>query len=145
MSSSTVFVSGHHRKKSSLSSLYNIIKGKNRHNISKPKGMMYVPQNNNESLSRFNNNNNEYNKINSIINTNEINRSDTIAVGIRLGQRWCSVSAIENGKITDIVHKIPTLVTFTKERTFYGTAAIRQSIANISNSVYGFFGLLGRK
>lgn len=72
-------------------------------------------------------------------------RAESIAIGIRLGQRWCSVSSIEDGKVKDLINKIPSLVTFTKHKTYYGTEAIRYSITNISNSIYQFFGLLGRK
>ena len=72
-------------------------------------------------------------------------RAENIAIGIRLGQRWCSVSMIEDGEIKDLISKIPSLVTFTKHKTYYGTEAIRYSITNISNSIYQFFGLLGKK
>eukprot|EP01083_Nonionella_stella_P143699 447146_1 len=72
-------------------------------------------------------------------------RAEHIAIGIRLGQRWCSVSCIEDGKVRDLIGKIPSLVTFTPNKTYYGTEAIRHSITNINNSIYQFFGLLGRK
>ena len=72
-------------------------------------------------------------------------RPERIAIGIRLGQRWCSVSAIEDGKVTDIINKIPSLVTFTPNKVYYGAEAIRHSIKNISTSIYQFFGLLGKK
>ena len=75
----------------------------------------------------------------------DMDRPERIAIGIRLGQRWCSVSSIEDGKVKDLLNKIPSLVTFTQNKTYYGTEAIRYSITNISNSIYQFFGLLGKK
>jgi len=75
----------------------------------------------------------------------DIYRAERIAIGIRLGQRWCSVSCIEDGVVKDLIIKVPSLVTFTKNQTYYGAEAIRHSISNISNCVYEFFGLLGRK
>eukprot|EP01083_Nonionella_stella_P261674 890660_1 len=75
----------------------------------------------------------------------DIYRAEKIAIGIRLGQKWCSVSCIEDGKIRDLISKIPSLVTFTQNETYYGADAIRHSITNITNSIYQFFGLLGNK
>jgi len=71
--------------------------------------------------------------------------TEKVALGIRLGQVRCSVSCVENGQLRDLFPKIPSLVTFTSERTYYGQEAIKHSITNISNSVYQFLGLLGRR
>ena len=75
----------------------------------------------------------------------DVYRAERIAIGIRLGQRWCSVSCIEDGKIRDLINKVPSLVTFTKNETYYGAEAIRHSLSNISNSIHSFFGLLGKR
>ena len=75
----------------------------------------------------------------------EIDSTDKVALGIRLGQVRCSVSYVENGEVRDVITKMPSLVSFTREQTYYGQEAIKHSISNISNSIYQFFGLLGRR
>lgn len=75
----------------------------------------------------------------------EIDNIGKVALGIRLGQVRCSVSYVENGEVRDLIPKMPSIVSFTRDRTYYGQEAQLQSISNISNSIYQFFGLLGRR
>merc|ERR1719295_1776057 len=75
----------------------------------------------------------------------ENDRRDKVAIGIRLGQLRCTVSYVQNGELRDLIPRIPSLVTFTRDRTYCGTEAVKHSISNISNSIYQFFGLLGRR
>ncbi|ETO17825.1 hypothetical protein RFI_19485 [Reticulomyxa filosa] len=72
-------------------------------------------------------------------------RSSSVAIGVYIGERWTYVSAFQEGVISDVIKKMPSVITFAKENTFFGHDAFKHSFNNIENTIYGFFALLGKR
>ena len=50
----------------------------------------------------------------------------------------------KDGKFTEIIKKLPTIITFTSSKVYFGKDALTKSFDNVSNSIYAFLTLIGR-